>query len=107
MSAGLLAYFSPSKTNNEEKMSEVDRFLLSKTNSPRVAIFPTAAGLEDTWVKWITDGERYYKALGIDAKGFPVIDRKSAEDKTIANEVENYNYFVFSGLKSRASEFIQ
>lgn len=80
-----------------ESVIPVDKFLLGQIKNPKVAILPTAAGEEDTWPKWIKDGERHYIKLGVHAKGFPVIDKASANNKEIEKEIRSFNFFVFSG----------
>lgn len=75
----------------------IDKFLLSQTKNPKVAIFPTAAGQESDYQKWIDMGEKHYAKLGAMVRGFDVKDKDSANSQKIVLEIKDYNFFVFSG----------
>lgn len=63
-------------------MVAVDRELLRFTSGspPKVAILPTAAGLEVSVSSWIRDGVAQFSALGCEAYGVWATDRASMED---------------------------
>ena len=48
---------------------------------PKVAILPTAAGLETSVSSWIRDGEAHFGALGCEAYGVRATDRAGVEDR--------------------------
>ena len=64
-------------------MVQVDRELLRHVQGdrPKVAIVPTAAGLEVSVSSWIRDGIAHFTALGCEAYGVRAIDRESVEDR--------------------------
>jgi cyanophycinase len=79
-------------------MAEVDRLLLE--GRPRRAVFlPTAAGREgservDYWVRL---GQGHYHDLGVEPVPLLVLDRSSADDPTLAAEVEGAGLIYLSG----------
>lgn len=84
-------------------MQAVDAHLLDAVRvpgrTPRVVCLPTAAGQEGeaSWRRWLTMGERHFRALGAEVTGLPVIDRATADDPNHAAAVENADYIYFSG----------
>lgn len=92
---GILALFGSGEFT--DGVFPIDDYLLSNLKNPRVAIFPTAAGLEADYAKWIKMGEMHYGKLGVPAKGFNVIDTRSANSEEVGRDLESYNYFIFSG----------
>lgn len=82
-------------------MAEVDRGILADlgTRQVRVAICPTAAGLEDTPKSWIEMGIAHFTALGASATGVMVLNRVDAEDPRHAAAVANADWIYFSGGK--------
>jgi cyanophycinase len=82
-------------------MSEVDRAILAEIGSrrARVAIVPTAAGLEDTPRSWIEMGVAHFSELGADAAGVMVLNRADAEDPRHAEAVAGADWIYFSGGK--------
>lgn len=95
MKKGILALFGSGEFTLS--MTEVDKYLLEKLNNPKVAVIPTAAGKEKTFNNWIKKGERYYKKIGVKVRGFNIYGSTEANSIDIAEELEDYNYFVFSG----------
>lgn len=92
---GILALYGSGEFT--QAMVDVDSTLLGLTHAPAVCILPTAAGLEDTFRRWIDDGIRYYQSLGAEVAGLTIADEKDANDRKLAKELEKYTYFVFSG----------
>jgi cyanophycinase len=82
-------------------MSEVDRGILADIGSRRVrvAIVPTAAGLEDTPKSWIEMGVAHFAALGAEATGVMVLNRADAEDPRHTAAIANADWIYFSGGK--------
>lgn len=79
---------------------EVDRSLLSfDGGSPRVAIIPTAAGLEgDASIeRWMRLGIEHYDRLGATPIPVAAIDPASANDPDLAVLVDNADLIYFSG----------
>ena len=77
-------------------MAEVDRFLLRKLRKPKVAILPTAAGREP-YQKWIDDGVRHFKNLGVEVEGVHLLSAADASNPKIANKLSDFNFYYFSG----------
>ncbi|HJZ05077.1 hypothetical protein A2634_04570 [Candidatus Amesbacteria bacterium RIFCSPHIGHO2_01_FULL_48_32] len=77
--------------------NEVDKFLISQTKNPKIAILPTAAGLEPDFQKWINDGIAHFKKLGATATGIHLLNRKDAMNNELSNHLTNFNFFYFSG----------
>jgi cyanophycinase len=82
-------------------MAEVDRAILAGIGSRqvRVAIVPTAAGLEDTPRSWIANGIAHFAALGAETTGVMVLSRADAEDPRHGAAVANADWIYFSGGK--------
>jgi cyanophycinase len=82
-------------------MADVDRTILGGIGSrrARVAIVPTAAGLEDTPKSWIEMGVAHFAALGAEASGVMVLKRADAEDPRHTAEIANADWIYFSGGK--------
>jgi len=82
-------------------MADVDRAILDGIGSrrPRVAIVPTAAGLEDTPRSWIAQGTAHFAALGAEPTGVMVLNRRDAEDPRHAASIASADWIYFSGGK--------
>jgi len=82
-------------------MADVDRDILGDlgTRRVRVAIVPTAAGLEDTPKSWVEMGTAHFARLGADATGVMVLDRGDAEDPRHSASVADADWIYFSGGK--------
>ena len=78
-------------------LEPVDKFLLAHTPNPKVAILPTAAGLEPDYQKWISDGIKHFKKLGINATGIHLLNRTHANNHELTNQLTKYNFVYFSG----------
>ncbi len=85
-------------------MRAVDEVVLRQTPGapPRVAIVPTAAGLEGgVPLDWIARGVAHFAALGCDAFGVPILDRAGAEDPAHAAALAGANLIYLSGGNPR------
>jgi cyanophycinase len=82
-------------------MTEVDRAILASIGrrQVRVAIVPTAAGLEDTPRSWIEMGIAHFADLGALATGVMVLNRADAEDPRHSAAIANADWIYFSGGK--------
>jgi cyanophycinase len=82
-------------------MADVDRRILAGISArrARVAIVPTAAGLEDTPKSWVAMGTAHFEGLGAEATGVMVLSREDAEDPRHAAAIENADWIYFSGGK--------
>jgi cyanophycinase len=82
-------------------MAEVDRGILADIGSRRVrvAIVPTAAGLEDTPKSWVAMGTAHFTGLGAEATGVMVLNRNDAEDPRHSAAIANADWIYFSGGK--------
>lgn len=80
-----------------EALLETDKFLLTQIENPKVAIVPTAAGLEDTVDSWINDGIAHFKKLDIPAKGVRLLNSEDAHSKQTLEQLKDSNFFYFSG----------
>ena len=80
-------------------MVSVDTELLRHTPGapPKVAILPTAAGLEQSVSSWINDGIRHFGALGCEVYGVRAIDRAGVEDPEQAAALEAADLHYLSG----------
>jgi cyanophycinase len=79
-------------------MDEVDRGLLDTLQpSARVAIVPTAAGLEDTPDEWIAKGTEHFRALGAEPVPLRVLNKDDAHDPRWRDAVANVDWIYFSG----------
>ncbi|GAC1682911.1 MAG: hypothetical protein PVS2B1_01590 [Candidatus Dormibacteraceae bacterium] len=77
-------------------MTEVDRELLRLAPGNRVAILPTAAGLEDPGV-WARMGVEHFERLGARAIHVPLHRREDASDPLILDQLAASDLFYFSG----------
>ncbi len=82
-------------------MADADRAILTEIGPRRVrvAIVPTAAGLEDTPKSWIAMGTAHFAELGADAAGVMVLNRADAEDPRHSDSIANADWIYFSGGK--------
>lgn len=64
---------------------------------PRVAIVPTASGLEDTPQSWSELGSAHFSALGADAVPVMVLRRDDAHDRRWIEAVGDADWIYFSG----------
>ena len=79
-------------------MRAVDAALLATLRPrARVAIVPTAAGLEDTPPEWIAKGTEHFRALGAEAYGVPVLTRGDANDERWSGAIADADWIYFSG----------
>ncbi|MGH9019226.1 MAG: Type 1 glutamine amidotransferase-like domain-containing protein, partial [Acidimicrobiales bacterium] len=81
-----------------EAMAPVDDALLAG-RPRRVAVLPTAAGLEsDERVAWWLDlARRHYEAMGVEAVPVPVRRRADAEDPALAALIDGAGLVYLSG----------
>jgi len=82
-------------------MADVDRGILADIGSRRmrVAIVPTAAGLEDTPKSWVAMGAAHFANLGAEATGVMVLSRADADDPRHSAAIANADWIYFSGGK--------
>lgn len=85
-----------------EAMSETDRYLLATLGGPRaarVALLPTASGLEPgSPQRWNAMGQRHFAALGVDdIRPVWILDRESADDPAQLALLRGANFYYFSG----------
>jgi len=79
-------------------MDEVDRALLATLRPrARVAIVPTAAGLEDTPEEWIAKGTEHFRALGAEPIAIRVLDRDDAHEPRWRDAIADVDWIYFSG----------
>src|SRR5579859_532506 len=83
-------------------MNETDAYLLGTlggTSQARVALLPTASGLEANGpTSWNNLGLRHFKQLGVsDIRATRIIDRASASDPEQLSLLQGANFFYFSG----------
>lgn len=78
-------------------MIPIDRYLLSKIKNKNIAIFPTAAGLENDYDKWIDQGEIHFSKLGAKPLGLHVVKRKDTDNKDVFTKVTRSSIVYFSG----------
>ena len=80
-------------------MADVDRGVLADIGSrrARVAIVPTAAGLEDTPKSWVAMGTAHFAGLGAEVTGVMVLNRDDAEDPRHRAAIANADWIYFSG----------
>lgn len=79
-------------------MDDVDAELLARL-PPRakVAIVPTAAGLEDTPAQWAALGAEHFRSLGAEPVAMMVLDRDDANDARWRDAVSAADWIYFSG----------
>lgn len=79
----------------------VDRALVSfeQDPPPRVAVVPTAAGLEGraSIDRWISLGVERYRSLGAQPVAVPAVDEASANDPELAALIDACDLIYFSG----------
>jgi len=80
-------------------MAELDREILAGISKrrPRVAIVPTASGLEDTPQSWSEMGSAHFSALGADVRPVMVLQRADAHDKRWSDALADVDWMYFSG----------
>jgi cyanophycinase len=79
-------------------MSRIDADLLASLGPrPRVAVVPTAAGLEDTPPNWARMGIEHFRALGADPAAVMVLDRDDAHDPKWLRAISDADWIYLSG----------
>jgi cyanophycinase len=79
-------------------MDEIDRELLATLRPrARVAIVPTAAGLEDTPDTWIARGTAHFRALGAEPVAVRLLNKEDARDPRWLEAVADVDWIYFSG----------
>ena len=79
-------------------MDAVDAELLASLGpTPRVAIVPTAAGLEDTPPNWARMGTEHFAALGAAPVAVMVLNKKDAHDAKWVDAIAGVDWIYFSG----------
>ena len=80
-------------------MDELDREILKSIAKPRarVAIVPTASGLEDTPTSWAALGEAHFAALGADVVRVMVLRRDDAREPKWIDALRDVDWVYFSG----------
>ncbi len=81
-------------------MAAVDRQLLDALqDEPRVVCLATAAGSEsdERIAYWSQSGVSHFTRLGVAASAVPVIDRQSANDPLLAEQIRAANFVYLSG----------
>lgn len=83
-------------------MEAVDRELIRMLpEAPRVICLPTAAGTEgaERIAYWSRLGTEHFTRLGTQVEALPVIDRASANDPVLAEQISRANFVYLSGGK--------
>lgn len=79
-------------------MNEVDGELLATLRTrARVAIVPTAAGLEDTPSQWAAKGREHFAALGADPIAVMVLNKDDAHEPKWRDAIAGVDWIYFSG----------
>ena len=80
-------------------MVDIDRDILATIGrtTPRVAIVPTAAGLEDTPNSWIEMAAAHFGALGAETVPVMVLGRDDARDPRWSRAIADADWIYFSG----------
>jgi cyanophycinase len=80
-------------------MDDLDREILAGIGKPRarVAVVPTASGLEDTPETWAALGKTHFVALGADVVPVMVLRRDDARDQRWIDALRDVDWIYFSG----------
>jgi len=80
-------------------MDDIDREILAGIGKPRarVAIVPTASGLEDTPPSWVALAQTHFAALGADVVPVMVVRREDARERKWIDAVWDVDWVYFSG----------
>jgi cyanophycinase len=79
-------------------MDDIDGELLSALRPrARVAIVPTAAGLEDTPKSWIAMGGEHFRSIGAEPVAVPVLTKADASDPRWCEALAEVDWIYFSG----------
>ena len=79
-------------------MNDVDRELLATLRPhARVAIVPTAAGLEDTPQQWADKGRTHFAALGAEPVAVMVLNKDDAHEPKWRDAIADADWIYFSG----------
>jgi cyanophycinase len=80
-------------------MDDLDREIIAGIGKPRarVAIVPTASGLEDTPATWAALGETHFAALGADVVPVMVLRRDDARERRWIDALRDVDWVYFSG----------
>ncbi|MEM8861862.1 MAG: Type 1 glutamine amidotransferase-like domain-containing protein, partial [Chloroflexota bacterium] len=84
------------------KMEPVDRALIEKLGKPaKVVCIPAGAGTEgpSRISYWNDMGVKHFTNLGVEVKAVEVINKDTADDPMLAEQVAEANFVYFSGGK--------
>jgi cyanophycinase len=80
-------------------MDDLDREILENIpkRRPRVAVVPTASGLEETPQSWSEMGIAHFAALGADVRPVMVLRREDAQERRWIDALDDVDWMYFSG----------
>ena len=80
-------------------MDDVDREMLARLAKPRprIAVVPTASGLEGTPVTWAELGTAHFAALGAETVPLMVLRREDARERRWIDALSDVDWVYFSG----------
>jgi len=80
-------------------MDDLDREILAGIGKPRprVAVVPTASGLEDTPLSWAELGTAHFAGLGAEAVPVMVLRRDDARERRWIDALRDVDWIYFSG----------
>ena len=80
-------------------MDDLDREILAGLGKPRarVAVVPTASGLEDTPESWAELGKAHFASLGAEAVPVMVLRRDDARERRWIDALRDVDWIYFSG----------
>jgi cyanophycinase len=83
-------------------MDDIDRAVLERLGGPgsaRVAVLPTASGLEEAEspARWARMGVEHFTRLGAKVAAVPILNRQNAQDSNMLAVLEAADFYYFSG----------
>jgi len=80
-----------------DQVQDIDDFLIKKYKPQNIAILPTAAGLENDWLKWIDMAKNHYAKFNLQVIPLRVKDRFSSNQPEILKAVDQSSAIFISG----------
>ncbi len=80
-----------------DSVNEIDKYLIDKFNLKKVAVIPTAAGMEQDWHKWIDMAVEHFDRLNVDVIKIEAINHQQASNPEIVKKIMEADWIFYSG----------
>ncbi len=79
------------------EVNQIDQYLITQFKLSRVAILPTAAGMESDVEKWISMAKNHYSKFNIEVIPIRIFNHEQANDSKLVELLDDVDWIFFSG----------